>query len=100
MVALVTIMQNSFMTGGTVSAWTIQQDMNSAGFTDIAVGLALKSLSKKGMILTETDHDQNGEPFSIYGINSTGEDWLLQKSLLGAAGVGPRQVFDIADKMV
>lgn len=78
MVALVTIMQNSFMTGGTVSAWTIQQDMNSAGFTDIAVGLALKSLSKKGMILTETDHNQDGDPFSIYGMNSTGEDWLIQ----------------------
>lgn len=78
MVALVTIMQNSFMTGGTVSAWTVKEDMNSAGFTDIAVSLALRSLSKKGMILTETDHDQNNEPFSEYSTNKSGEDWLLQ----------------------
>lgn len=77
-VALVSIMQNSFMTGGSVSGWTIQQDMNNAGFTDIAIGLSLKSLSIKSMISTETDHDQNGEPFSIYMINSKGENWLLQ----------------------
>ena len=53
MVALVAIMQNSFMTGGTVSAWTIKEDMSTAGYTDIAVGLALRSLSNKKMISTE-----------------------------------------------
>lgn len=78
MVALVAIMQNSFMTGGTVYFWTIKEDMSNAGYTDIAVGLALKSLSNKNMISTETDHDQNGEPFSVYTINSSGEEWLLQ----------------------
>jgi hypothetical protein len=78
MVALVAIMQNSFMTGGTVSAWTIKEDMSNAGYTDIAVGLALRSLSNKKMISTETDHDQNGEPFSVYSINNSGEEWLLQ----------------------
>lgn len=78
MVALVTVMQNSFMTGGTVSPWTIKEDMGNAGYTDIAVSLALRSLSKKGMVLTETDHDQNGEPFLAYSVNSSGEEWLLQ----------------------
>lgn len=78
MVALVTIMQNNFLTDGTVSAWTIQQDMNKAGFTDIAVSLALKSLILKSMILIETDSDQNGEPFSVYRTSDKGEGWLLQ----------------------
>jgi len=49
MVALVTIMQNGFISTGGVSAWSIKQDMNSAGFTDIAVGIALRCLIQKGM---------------------------------------------------
>ena len=77
MVALVSIMQNSFMSGGTVSAWTIQQDMNSAGFTAIAIGLSLKALLNKGMILSDVEHDRDGDPYSIYKMNSKGEDWLL-----------------------
>lgn len=78
MVALVTIMQNSFMTGGVVTAWTIKEDMNNAGFTDIAVSIAIKSLCKKGMIKTEIASDEHGETFSEYIINSIGEEWLLK----------------------
>ncbi|NTU99412.1 hypothetical protein HGA64_05430 [Candidatus Falkowbacteria bacterium] len=78
MVALVAIMQNSFMTGGSVSAWIIKEDMGNAGYTDIAVGLSLKSLLNKKMISTETEHDRNGESYSVYVINSSGEEWLLQ----------------------
>lgn len=78
MVALVAIMQNSFMTGGAVSAWRIKEDMGNAGYTDIAVGLSLKSLLNKKMISIDVEHEHNGEPYSVYTINSSGEEWLLQ----------------------
>ena len=50
MVALVTIMQNSFISVGGVGAYRIKEGMNNGGFTDIAISLALKSLGQTGMV--------------------------------------------------
>ena len=77
LVALATIMQNSFISNGHVSGWQVQNDMNQAGFTDIAVGIALKTLVSKGMIDSELLHDQNGDPYMIYTTNDKGENWLV-----------------------
>ena len=59
LVALVTVMQNSFLSQGYVPAWQVKNDMNSAGFTNIAVGIALKTLAAKGMVESELWNDQN-----------------------------------------
>ena len=77
LVALVTIMQNSFLTSGDVSGWKVQNDMNQAGFTDIAVGIALKTLKIKGMVNSSMGYDQNDEPYAIYKITNEGEEWLV-----------------------
>lgn len=77
MVALVTVMQNTFISIGGVSAHTIKEDMNKAGFTDIAVSLALKSLGQKGMLNSDTEQDEGGYSFVVYNITSNGENWLL-----------------------
>ena len=77
MVALVTVMQNIFISADGVSAYRIKEDMNLVGFTDIAVSLAMKSLSQKGMITTKTETDYNGNVFSVYFVSSKGEKWLL-----------------------
>jgi hypothetical protein len=78
LVALVTIMQNSFLSNGYVSGWTIRQDMNNAGFTDIAVGIALKTLGTvKGMIESDLWTDQDGDPYAVYKPTPKGEKWLI-----------------------
>ncbi len=76
-VALVTVMQNSFISMEGVSAWKIKEDMNKAGFTDIAVSLALKSLRQKTMLHVETAQDQHGYDYAVYFVTSIGEQWLL-----------------------
>ena len=77
-VALVTVMENSFIYGGLVPAQTIRRDMNKAGFTDIAVSLAMKVLRKKDMILASEGHNEDdGTPFDVYGMATQGEEWLL-----------------------
>ena len=77
-VALVTVMQNSFISLEGVSAHTIKEDMNNAGFTDIAVSLALRSLGQKGMILSEKGYDeQYGYESKAYTVQRKGEEWLL-----------------------
>jgi hypothetical protein len=77
MVALVTIMQNGFISTGGVSAWSIKQDMNSAGFTDIAISIALRCLVLKGMARDDTETDINGIESAIYFVTEAGEHWLL-----------------------
>lgn len=78
LVALVTVMQNSFISQEGVSAYSIKEDMNGAGFTDIAVSLALKSLSQKGLITTDNISDINGNRYTVYDVTSPGSDWLLR----------------------
>lgn len=76
MVALVTIMQNTIMSINGVFGWNIKQDMNKAGFTDIAVNLALRSLVQKSMARCDTASDMN-EEYIVYFVTETGEQWLL-----------------------
>lgn len=77
LVALVTVMQNSIISQG-VTPFKIKEDMNSAGFTDIAVSLALKSLFQKNMIKTVDLADSYGNEYLGYDVTSDGSDWLLR----------------------
>ena len=78
-VALVTVMQNSFISLEGVSAHTIKEDMNNAGFTDIAVSLALRSLGQKSMISSQNVYDeQYGNEYRVFNVEIKGEEWLLQ----------------------
>ena len=77
-VCLVTVMQNSFLNEGLASAYLIKTDMNKVGFTDLAVSLALRQLTQKGMISSETDHDEYGNTYSAYSMKTVGEEWLIQ----------------------
>jgi hypothetical protein len=77
LVALVTVMQNSFLSNGYVAGYRIKNDMNTAGFTDIAVGIALKTLSAKGLLESEMSTDQDGDPYAVYKTTTRGEDWLI-----------------------
>ena len=78
LVALITVMQNSILTNGYVSAYTIKKDMNKAGSTDIAVAISLKTLTNfKGMLASEFESDQNGEPYAVYTVTPKGEQWLI-----------------------
>jgi len=79
LVGLVTVMQNSFLTGdGVAVTHRIKEDMNTAGFTDIAVSIALKTLSLKGMVQSSTWNDErDGSPYLVYKTTEKGEQWLI-----------------------
>lgn len=77
LVALVTVMQNSFLSNGFVAGYRIKNDMNNAGFTDIAVSIALKTLSGKGMIESDLWTNQDGDPYTVYKTTLRGEQWLI-----------------------
>ncbi len=65
LVALASVMQNAFLSNGYVAVYQIRNDMNTAGFTDLAVSLALKTLAIKGMITTDLwPDDRDGESYA------------------------------------
>ncbi len=73
-VALVTVMQNQFISDGFVPATTIKNDMNNAGFTDIAVSLAIRTLLSKLMVISrESPLDEVVD----FRVTDLGEAWLL-----------------------
>lgn len=76
-VALVTIMENAFLSDGYVAGARIRNDMNNAGFTNIAVSIALKSLTRKGLIVPDSRSDQDGDSYMIYTTSPDGEEWLI-----------------------
>jgi nucleoside 2-deoxyribosyltransferase len=78
MVALVTIAENIDSPSDKVAISRIKEDMNRAGYTKIAVTLALTSLLRKGMIENEMDSDINGNEFFLYTVSAKGMEWLLQ----------------------
>jgi len=77
LVCLVTVMQNSFLSNGFVGGYGVKKDMNSAGFTDIAVSIALKTLTSKGLLESDMWTDQDGDPYMVYKTTTKGEQWLI-----------------------
>ena len=54
----------------------IRREMGNAGYTDIAISLALRSLAMKRYIDVVVDHDQNGNEFPSYSTTDAGFRWL------------------------
>jgi len=83
-VALVTLMENEFISEA-VPAQTLKTDMNKAGFTDIAVSLAVKSLLLKLMVEAHQLESDYGNRYTVYTVAPKGEEWLLANH--GTAGL-------------
>ncbi len=62
---------------GGVSEWQAKQAMKKAGFTELAAGLAIQSLRRKGFVTLDVQSDPNGDPFTVCKITDAGVDWLL-----------------------
>lgn len=80
MVALVALAENTDnpSEAENISAYIIKQDMLKAGFTRIAITLALGALSKKNMIEASTGYDrQAGGAFTHYRLLDKGMSWLI-----------------------
>ena len=79
LVALVTVMQNRMSPEDVVSADTIKEDMNRAGFNDLGVSIALQGILDKGMV-TSTIETVWGEDirYTAYSVTEEGVRWLMR----------------------
>jgi nucleoside 2-deoxyribosyltransferase len=76
--ALVTIVSERYSPTSTLAIVFVKDKMNRSGYTSIAVGLALESLSRKAMIeFSEEIDEDNRETYTACRLMPKGVDWLL-----------------------
>lgn len=74
LVALITIAA-AVVDDDPVTAYTLRQEMNRSGYTDVACVLAIRSLERKEFIERASGYDGNNEFFGFIA-NDAGVDWL------------------------
>lgn len=60
----------------TVSNWSLRNEMEKAGFNQLACNVALRQLSKKEMVSTRTQDGEDG-PFECYLLTNKGWNWVV-----------------------
>ncbi len=75
LLALTIVFQSQFV--GSITGWSLQQDMERGGFTAAASGLAITGLRRKGFIDVKRERDSDGERIDLE-VTPEGEEWLME----------------------
>lgn len=76
---LILIMENQVSSEDSTSIFGLKNEMNKAGYTDIATSVGIRTLTKNGMIETfkEVDNWNNGQEYIACKLTEKGENWIL-----------------------
>jgi hypothetical protein len=76
---LILMMENQVSAEDSTSIFSLKNEMNKAGYTDIATSVGIKTLVKNGMVETfkEFDHWNNGQEYLACRLTTIGEGWIL-----------------------
>jgi hypothetical protein len=74
--ALISAAQQLPDPNGSVATYLIQQDMDRAGFTEIATTLAVRGLISKKMLEAFEEQDWRNENYTVYRVTDEGMAWL------------------------
>jgi hypothetical protein len=66
--------ENQFTSEDYMGVHTLKDEMSKAGYTDIATGVAIRLLQRKGMVETVMDSDWNNNNYLVCKVTTTGED--------------------------
>lgn len=73
---LAVIMENT-LGAPMVGIHAVLRDMDQAGFTATAVGVAVRSLERKKLVTVSIEDDRDGNPYNMYCLTKEGDDWLV-----------------------
>jgi len=76
-VTLAAIGENIYSITDAASSHRIRQDMERAGFNNLATTIGLKSLYEHGLIEQEDLEDEDGYKYSAYRLTASGWQWIL-----------------------
>ena len=76
---LILIMENQILSEDSTSTSSLKNEMNKAGYTDIATSVGIRTLAKIGMVDTfkEFDNWNNGQEYVACRLTEKGENWIL-----------------------
>lgn len=74
---LLFLMENLVSADDSISAFTLKNEMNKAGYTAIATSVGIRTLEKNGMVITSKVSDYNDNEYIICRLTDKGENWIL-----------------------
>lgn len=76
---LILLMENNISSEESYSLYKLKNEMNKAGYTDIATSIAVRTLTAKNMIETfkEIDEHYNHEEYIASRLLPAGESWIM-----------------------
>jgi hypothetical protein len=74
---LLIIAENQFTSDDSIAVHSIKNEMGKAGYTDIAVGIAVRLLLRKELIQTWLENGWNNDNYLVAKLTAKGEDWVL-----------------------
>lgn len=64
-----------------VSSWVLRQEMEKAGYNQLACNVAVRGLRTKGLLVVEMqEQGSNDGPFEAYRMNDRGWDWITENT--------------------
>ncbi|MBI4908145.1 MAG: hypothetical protein HY820_31255 [Acidobacteria bacterium] len=80
--ALAFIMAEREVASQGVARSVIARNMEGAGYTNLATGLALTRLAHLQMVSASEERGDHGEPYALYYLELSGQEWLLNNQHL------------------
>lgn len=74
---LLMIMENQLTPEDSVSAYSIKNDMERAGYNSLAVSVSIRELQRKGYITTSYENDYNNNEYIVCRLTESGENWII-----------------------
>ncbi|PKL78636.1 MAG: hypothetical protein CVV25_11035 [Ignavibacteriae bacterium HGW-Ignavibacteriae-4] len=77
---LVLAIENQITTEDSILVYQLKNEMNKAGYTDVATSVGIRSLKSSGLIETfkEIDEWNNGQEYLACRLTDLGEQWIMQ----------------------
>jgi hypothetical protein len=96
--ALVTLMEDQLTPDSNTTAYDVKKRMGRAGFTDVAVSLALDSLTERGYLEYVTLSNDYGNSYFSCQITDKGRRWVRDNQSLLVLRKGKPAEIEVADE--
>jgi len=63
----------------TLSNWRLRNEMEKAGFNQLACNVALRGLRAKALVTVKAEDGQDG-PYEVYAMTESGWDWVMRNT--------------------
>jgi hypothetical protein len=77
---LVLAIENQITSEDSISVYQLKNEMNKAGYTDVATSVGIRTLKSQGFLETykEIDEWNNGQEFLACRLTESGEHWIME----------------------